>query len=93
MALSVVVRSMFERSRIPRAKQPRLSRQDQPCSLKCGDRGRLGPCTARLQAAYGINNIRFSSIVGDGAGQTIAIVDAYDDPALVGQLGAGFFEQ
>ena len=31
----------------------------------------------------GISAIRFSSVVGNGTGQTIAIVDAYDDPDLV----------
>ena len=36
-----------------------------------------------LDAAYGIGNIKFGSVTGDGNGQTIAIVDAYDDPAFV----------
>jgi hypothetical protein len=35
-----------------------------------------------LRVAYGLTTIEFGSIVGDGAGQTIAIVDAYDDPDL-----------
>ncbi len=43
----------------------------------------VGYGPADLQAAYGINNIKFGSITGDGSGQTIAIVDAYDDPAFV----------
>jgi len=35
----------------------------------------------QIRTAYGIN-----SIAGDGAGQTIAIVDAYDDPNIAGDL-------
>ena len=48
----------------------------------------LGP--QQVSAAYGFNAIGFGSSVGDGAGQTIAIVDAYDDPGAGRQLGAGF---
>jgi hypothetical protein len=45
--------------------------------------------------AYGIDAIRFSSnsvglIKGTGAGQTIAIVDAYDDPDLVSSTSPNF---
>jgi hypothetical protein len=42
-----------------------------------------GDTPAQIQTAYGINAITFGSILGNGAGQTIAIVDAYDDPNLV----------
>jgi hypothetical protein len=38
-----------------------------------------------MAAAYGISNIKFGSVVGDGTGQTIAIVDAYDDPSFVNE--------
>ena len=43
----------------------------------------VGYSPADLETAYGIDNIHFGSIVGDGTGQTIAIVDAYDDPNFV----------
>jgi hypothetical protein len=43
----------------------------------------VGYIPAQLDTAYDINKILFGSIEGDGAGQTIAIVDAYDDPAFV----------
>jgi len=33
-----------------------------------------------------VNNISFQGVMGNGAGQTIAIVDAYDDPNAVGDL-------
>ncbi len=37
----------------------------------------------QIWAAYGSNDIQFGSIHGDGSGQTIALVDFFDDPALV----------
>ena len=37
---------------------------------------------AQMTAAYGVNLISFSSTRGTGAGQTIAIVDAYNDPDI-----------
>jgi subtilase family serine protease len=39
---------------------------------------------AQMQVAYGINKISFNGIAGTGAGQTVAIVDAYDDPNIIG---------
>ena len=48
-----------------------------------GTRSPSGYTPAQLRSAYGVESIRFSSAVGDGGGQTIAIVDAYDDPSLV----------
>ena len=42
-----------------------------------------GYSPSQLRTAYGLNNIMFGSVQGDGTGQTIAIVDAYDDPAFV----------
>ncbi len=38
---------------------------------------------SQVQTAYGVNLISFNGIVGNGAGQTIAIVDAYNDPNIV----------
>ena len=40
----------------------------------------------QIRTAYGINSIVFGSIVGDGTGQTIAIIDAYNDPAALTEL-------
>ena len=46
-----------------------------------------GACTpAQIQQAYGFNQINFGSVHGDGSGQTIAIVDAYDDPNIQADL-------
>lgn len=41
---------------------------------------------AQMRAAYGYTNITFGSAQGDGTGQTIAIVDAYDDPDALADL-------
>jgi hypothetical protein len=41
---------------------------------------------AQIRAAYGFNQVSFGSVSGDGTGQTIAIVDAYNDPNLAGDL-------
>jgi subtilase family serine protease len=43
----------------------------------------------QIQQAYGFNLIQFGSgghVAGDGTGQTIAIVDAYDDPNIAADL-------
>ncbi len=41
---------------------------------------------AQVAQAYGFNQIAFGSVKGTGAGQTIAIVDAYDDPNIQADL-------
>jgi uncharacterized repeat protein (TIGR01451 family) len=41
---------------------------------------------SQVQGAYGINAIMSGSTVGNGAGQTIAIVDAYNDPDAASDL-------
>jgi hypothetical protein len=50
--------------------------------------GPSGMSPAQLKQAYGINNITFSggTVSGTGAGETIAIVDAYDDPNIASDL-------
>jgi uncharacterized repeat protein (TIGR01451 family) len=45
---------------------------------------------AQIRSAYGIDSINLGSLVGDGSGQTIAIVDAYDHPGLVSSTDANF---
>ena len=41
---------------------------------------------AQIQQAYGFNSISFNGVAGTGSGETIAIVDAYDDPNIVADL-------
>ena len=53
----------------------------------------VGYSPQQIQAAYGLDNIVFGSpsgLKGDGAGQTIAIVDAYDDPSFVNSTASNF---
>ena len=44
----------------------------------------LSPATVRH--AYGIDNVSFNGVTGDGSGQTIAIVDAYNAPTIASDL-------
>ena len=48
--------------------------------------GPVGFTPDQLRTAYGINNIAFGATTGDGTGQTIAIVDAYNDPDALSEL-------
>ncbi len=47
-----------------------------------------GVSPAALREAYGVDRVAFGSVTGDGTGQTIAVVDAYDQPNLAGDLAA-----
>ncbi|MGA2619758.1 MAG: Ig-like domain repeat protein [Thermoguttaceae bacterium] len=38
---------------------------------------------SQIQTAYGISAIRLGAVAGTGSGQTIAIVDAYNDPNII----------
>ena len=50
--------------------------------------GPTGYTPAQIRHAYGFDQISFSggTVAGDGSGQTIAIVDAYDDPNIANDL-------
>jgi hypothetical protein len=41
---------------------------------------------AQITHAYGIDQVKFGTVTGDGSGQTIAIVDAFDDPTIESDL-------
>ncbi len=45
-----------------------------------------GYTPAQIKAAYGFNTVSFSGVSGTGAGQTIAIIDAYNDPNIASDL-------
>src|SRR5438105_14343558 len=47
-----------------------------------------GYSPAQVAAAYGFNNVSFNGVKGDGSGETIAIVDAFDDPNILSHLAA-----
>ena len=46
----------------------------------------IGYTPQQIGAAYGINQITFGSTSGTGTGQTIAIVDPYDDPNIASDV-------
>jgi subtilase family serine protease len=48
--------------------------------------GFVGLSPTQLRQAYGFNQVSFSGVTGNGTGQTIAIVDAYNDPDIVTDL-------
>jgi hypothetical protein len=52
------------------------------------------PSTARTPAqirkSYGVGNVSFGGVTGDGTGQTIAIIDAFDDPSFVSDTNANY---
>ena len=48
--------------------------------------GPFGLTPAQVKAAYGFSSVKFGSVVGNGAGETIAIVDAYNDPNIKSDL-------
>jgi subtilase family serine protease len=56
----------------------------EPSGSDSGPGGGYTP--AQLQAAYGIDAIVFNGVAGSGSGETIAIVDAYDDPNIQSDL-------
>jgi subtilase family serine protease len=49
--------------------------------------GFLGYTPDQIRHAYGIDAINIPGIVGNGSGQTIAIIDAYDDPNIASDVG------
>ncbi|HEY2838140.1 MAG TPA: fibronectin type III domain-containing protein [Pirellulales bacterium] len=50
--------------------------------------GVTGYTPTQIRAAYGINAVSFGSTAADGSGQTIAIIDAYNDPNIRSDLAA-----
>jgi hypothetical protein len=50
--------------------------------------GPTGLTATQVRHAYGIDSVMFGAVHGDGTGQTIAIVDAYDYPTITADLHA-----
>jgi Right handed beta helix region len=44
----------------------------------------------QLRHAYGIDMVTFGAVTGNGTGQTIAIIDTYDNPHFVNSTDSGF---
>jgi hypothetical protein len=47
-----------------------------------------GLTPAQIRHAYGFDQITFGGVQGDGTGQTVAIIDAYDSPTILSDLQA-----
>ena len=73
-----------------RSCRRRASRAVGSVTSDAGSGSPTGYTPQQIRAAYGFDRIMFGSIAGDGAGQTIAIVDAYDNPGLVDSSAANF---
>src|SRR5580700_5578500 len=59
-------------------------------AVPAGSATPFGYSPAQIEDAYGINSIHFGSVIGNGAGQTIAVVDAFDNPDLVDSTDPNF---
>ncbi len=68
-------------SRTSRSAAPRTPCPEPPPAARSIRSSGASP--QQLEAAYGLNQISFAGIKGDGAGQTVAIVNAYDNPAFL----------
>ncbi len=55
-----------------------------PFSGGNGPSGGYSP--SQITAAYGFSSVSFNGVAGTGAGETIAIVDAYNDPNIASDL-------
>jgi len=75
------IESLEPRRLLSAIAHPRLVHRDQTFSSDDG----FTP--AQTIKAYGFTGISFGGVTGDGRGQTIAIVDAYDDAKIVEDLG------
>jgi hypothetical protein len=51
-----------------------------------GSASPTGYSPSTIQSAYGANQVSFGNVTGNGAGQTIAIIDAYFDPNIASDL-------
>jgi Fibronectin type III domain len=48
--------------------------------------GPEGFSPSQIRDAYGLNQVTFGDVTGNGAGQTIALIDAYNDPTIQNDL-------
>jgi subtilase family serine protease len=79
---------MFSRRKNPHPARPiRQFRRARVAVEELEPRNLLSIFTpAQIRHAYGFDQVMFGSVKGDGSGQTIAIVDAFDDPRIASDL-------
>jgi hypothetical protein len=70
------------------AAHPTYVLRHQGGAAPLGSPGPTGTTPTQIRHAYGFDRITFDNgtVAGDGSGTTIAIVDAYDDPNIAGDL-------
>jgi hypothetical protein len=59
-----------------------------PLGGPSGARAPFSP--SQIQQFYGVNSISFNGTAGDGTGQTIAVIDAFNDPKFVNSTDPSF---
>src|SRR5437016_6251013 len=83
VAPSVAIESMEPRRLLSVVLHP----NDQVLSYAASNSNVQGYTPDQIRHAYGFDQISFASgASADGAGQTIAIIDAYNDPNIAGDL-------
>jgi subtilase family serine protease len=85
LALSTVTPSDNPKSPTPPITLPIVFLHDQSATPPAGA---ITP--AQMRHAYGIDQVTFGGVSGDGTGQTIAIIDAGDNPAFVSSTDPNF---
>ncbi|HZZ42833.1 MAG TPA: SdrD B-like domain-containing protein [Tepidisphaeraceae bacterium] len=67
-----------------------ISKRNGKATPAAGYANPVGKTPAQVRKAYGVDSVSFNDITGTGAGQTIAIIDAYDDPSFVSSTNSNF---
>src|SRR5438552_2443783 len=90
--LDLICETLETRQLLSTAAAPDLSQitaQPDLTVLPLVSAGPTGLTPQQIANAYGVNGIKFSNgATGNGAGQTIAIVTAYNDPNITSDLAA-----
>src|SRR5437764_8196505 len=80
---------LLERREVPAVLNP-LYKIHSSDNNPAGSPAPVGLTPTQIRHAYGIDTILFGAVTGDGTGQTIAIIDAFDDPAMVSSTDPAF---
>lgn len=59
-------------------------------ALPAGSASVVGYTPAQIRRAFGFDAISFNGITGDGAGQTIAVINAFDNPKFVNSTSSAY---
>ena len=90
---SVVVETLERRQLLSAVIDPSAhpTTQAEPqAGFQAGSATKTGYSPDQIRSAYGISGISFNGVTGTGAGQTIAIIVAHDNPKLVNSTDSAF---